>query len=106
MRVAIYARYSSDTQSEASIEDQVRICRARALREGWSVSRVYADYAISGAHADRPQLLELLADARSGRFDIVLAEALDRVSRDQEHIARFWPRRTICKKSHARPESE
>ena len=33
----IYARYSSDNQSEHSIDDQVRICRARAEREGWQV---------------------------------------------------------------------
>ena len=90
MRAAIYARYSSDNQREASIEDQVRICRARAEREGWIVIEVYADYALSGASVQRPQFLTLLADARAGRFDIVLAEALDRVSRDQEHIAGFY----------------
>lgn len=38
MRAAIYARYSSDLQSEASIEDQVRLCRERSLSEGWSVA--------------------------------------------------------------------
>ena len=45
MRVGIYARYSSDNQSEALIDDQVRICRARAEREGWTVVEVYADHA-------------------------------------------------------------
>ncbi|WP_408886996.1 recombinase family protein [Limobrevibacterium gyesilva] len=89
-RAAVYARYSSDNQREASIEDQVRICRARAEREGWVVTEVYADYAISGATADRPQFQALMAAARSGRFDIVLAEALDRLSRDQEHIAGLY----------------
>ena len=34
---AIYARYSSDLQREASIEDQIRICRERATKEGWSI---------------------------------------------------------------------
>jgi site-specific DNA recombinase len=51
LRAAVYARYSSDAQSEQSIEDQVRVCRARAEREGWAVVEVYADYAISGASA-------------------------------------------------------
>ena len=88
-RVAIYARYSSDAQSEQSIEDQVRICRARAEREGWSVIDVYADYAISGASASRPRFQQLISDARAGRFDVILAEALDRLSRDLEHIANF-----------------
>ncbi len=89
-RVAIYARYSSDQQREASIEDQVRVCRARAEREGWQVSDVYADYAISGTAAGRPRFQQLVADARAGRFDVILAEALDRLSRDQEHIAGFY----------------
>ena len=35
MRAVIYARYSSDLQSEASIEDQVRLCRERIAQEGW-----------------------------------------------------------------------
>lgn len=88
-RVAIYARYSSDAQSEQSIEDQVRVCRARAEREGWTVVEVYADYAISGASAARPRFQQLVTDARAGRFEVILAEALDRISRDQEHIAGF-----------------
>jgi site-specific DNA recombinase len=54
MRAVIYARYSTENQSANSIEDQVRICRARAEREGWTVVEVYADYAISGASAQRP----------------------------------------------------
>jgi Resolvase, N terminal domain len=37
MRVSIYARYSSDKQREASIEDQVRLCEERAARAGWRV---------------------------------------------------------------------
>ncbi|MBR0661935.1 recombinase family protein [Neoroseomonas oryzicola] len=88
-RVAIYARYSSDAQSEQSIEDQVRVCRARAEREGWTVVEVYADYALSGASASRPQFQQLIRDARAGQFEVILAEALDRLSRDQEHIAGF-----------------
>ena len=89
MRVE-YARYSSDNQSEASIDDQVRICRARAEREAWTVVEVYADHALSGATTKRPGLQALVADARAGRLDVVLAEALDRISRDQEHTAEIW----------------
>jgi site-specific DNA recombinase len=36
-RCAIYARYSSDLQSPCSIEDQIRLCRAHAERQGWTV---------------------------------------------------------------------
>ena len=49
MRAAIYARYSSDLQRDDSIEDQVRICRARIEKEGWQIGGTYTDHAISGA---------------------------------------------------------
>ena len=49
MRTAIYARYSTDLQREASIEDQVRICRQRIEREGWQFIATYSDAASSGA---------------------------------------------------------
>ncbi|WP_066709378.1 recombinase family protein, partial [Sphingomonas adhaesiva] len=89
-RVAIYARYSSDRQSERSIEDQVRLCRERASREGWSIVDVFPDFALSGATRDRPGLNAMLA--RAGEFDVILAEALDRISRDQEDVAAIWKR--------------
>jgi DNA invertase Pin-like site-specific DNA recombinase len=93
MRAVIYARYSSDLQSAASIEDQVRLCRERAARDGHEVVEVYSDYAISGGHlASRPGMLSLLEAARAGAFDIVYAEALDRLSRDQEDIAAIYKR--------------
>jgi hypothetical protein len=46
-RAVIYARYSSDNQRDASIEDQVRQCRARIGQEGWQRGEVYSDHAIS-----------------------------------------------------------
>ena len=96
MRAVIYARYSTDNQREASIDDQVRVCTARADREGWTVVEVYADYAISGATSDRPRFQELIKAGRAGLFDIVLAEALDRLSRDQEHIAGLYKALTFA----------
>ena len=92
MRAAIYARYSSDMQSEASIEDQVRICRERIGAEGGDAGQVYTDHAISGASMMRPGLQMLMQDGAAGRFDVVYAEALDRLSRDQEDIAAIFKR--------------
>jgi DNA invertase Pin-like site-specific DNA recombinase len=91
-RVALYARYSSDNQRDASIEDQLRQCRERAVREGWTIVETYSDRAISGASLIRSGIQSLLADAQAGRFDMVLSEALDRVSRDQEDIAGIFKR--------------
>ena len=88
LRCALYARYSSDQQRAASIEDQFRICREHAGREGWKIAGAYRDAAVSGASVVlRPGVQTLLEDARRGAFEIVVAEALDRVSRDQADVA-------------------
>ena len=90
-RVALYARYSSDNQREASIDDQYRICREQAKREKWKIVGTYKDAGISGASMIlRPGIQALLQDAQTGQFDIVLAEALDRISRDQADAATFY----------------
>ncbi len=87
---AIYARYSSDNQRDASIEDQVRLCRERVEREGWLLRFTYTDHAMSGASPLRPGYQKLREDARCGQFEVVVAEALDRLSRDQEDIAGLY----------------
>jgi site-specific DNA recombinase len=91
-RVALYARYSSDQQREASIEDQLRLCRIYAEKQGWVVASTYDDRAVSGASLIRPGIQALLADALRGGFEVVLAEALDRISRDQEDVAGIFKR--------------
>ena len=87
IRAAIYARYSSDNQRDTSIEDQVRQCRARIEQEQWRLGEVYSDHAISGATTLRPGYQKMLEDARTGHFEVLVSEALDRLSRDQENIA-------------------
>ena len=90
MRAAIYARYSTDFQSETSIEDQVRICKERIKAEGWQMIATYSDHAVSGSIRLRPGYQKLLEDARNGAVDIVVAEALDRLTRDQEDAAALY----------------
>ena len=92
MKVAIYARYSSDNQRDASIADQLRICRLHAEKQGWQIVEEYTDHAISGASLLRPGIQALISDATRGRFGLVLAEAMDRLSRDQEDIAGLFKR--------------
>ncbi|MDC3309411.1 recombinase family protein [bacterium] len=87
--VGIYARYSTDMQREASIEDQARVCERLIKDCDWQTYRVYSDQGISGSTHLRPGYQNLLEDARNGRFEIVVAESLDRISHDQEHIAGF-----------------
>ena len=93
---AIYARFSSENQREASIDDQIRVCTAYLARDSKSVVETYADYAVSGATTLRPGYQALLRDARARRFDVVIAELLDRFSRDQEHIAAFYKHMTFA----------
>jgi Resolvase, N terminal domain len=88
MKAAIYARFSSDKQSDRSIEDQIALCRALCAREGLTIAGLYEDRAISGASTlNRMGWQRLMRDARSRKFSVVVAEALDRISRDQEDLA-------------------
>ncbi|WP_291980991.1 recombinase family protein [Luteitalea sp.] len=96
MKVAIYARYSSENQREASIEDQFRICREFARKQGWIIAGEYSDHAISGATLMRPGFQAMMAEALRGKVDVVLAEALDRFSRDQEDTAGLFKRLTFA----------
>ena len=92
-RAVIYARYSSDLQSDASIEDQVRLCEERLQSEGNKVVQVYQDRAISGGSVqNRDGIQRLMEAVRLGGVDLVMAEALDRLSRDQEDIAAIFKR--------------
>src|SRR5918995_7216805 len=96
MKAAIYARYSSDNQRDASIADQLRICHEFAARQRWTVVQEFTDHAISGATLLRSGFQALMRDALSRRFDVVLAESLDRFSRDQEDTAGLFKRLTFA----------
>ena len=81
---AIYARFSSSRQREESIEDQVRVCRARIASEGWGMGPVYTDEARSGTGASgRPGFLRMVDEAQRGAFDVLVVYKLDRFSRNR-----------------------
>jgi len=87
-RAAIYARFSTDLQNERSIEDQVALCRSYAVREDIEVIELYDDRARSGGSImGRDGLLRLMDRARDRAFDVIIVEALDRLSRDMEDLA-------------------
>jgi site-specific DNA recombinase len=90
-RVAIYARFSSDKQSDASIEDQVHRARVwlRAESLDPDAALVFSDYAVSGASMERPGVQMLLRAIERGEFDVIVAESPDRISRDVADAARF-----------------
>lgn len=91
MRCAIYARFSSDLQDMRSITDQVDLARRYAATRSLKVSGVYEDAGISGASAiNRPGLQKLIADAGAAKFDVIVTESLDRLSRSQADIATIY----------------
>ena len=89
-KAAIYARFSSDKQTEDSIEAQRRACMDYATSHGFTVVGEYADEAISGKGdktASRTQYQKMIRDCDKGLFDIVLIHKYDRVARNLgEHV--------------------
>ena len=81
MNAVIYARFSCSKQREASIEDQIRVCREWCESNGYTVLRVYSDSAQSGRTDERAAFQEMVSNA--GESDIVLVYAWDRFSRDK-----------------------
>jgi DNA invertase Pin-like site-specific DNA recombinase len=74
----------------------LRVCRTFAERQGWAVCEEYTDHGVSGATLLRAGFQALMRDALNRRFDIVLAESLDRFSRDQEDTAGLFKRLTFA----------
>ncbi len=92
-RVALYARFSSDLQSDRSIDDQFAVCRARAKRDGNKVVSTFEDRARSGASVfGRVGLAKMMEAGKAGEFDVLVVESLDRISRDQEDMAAIFKR--------------
>ncbi|PYR93544.1 MAG: hypothetical protein DMF84_09080 [Acidobacteria bacterium] len=87
MRVACYARYSSDLQKDTSIEDQLRVAREYAVSRNWEVLKdhIYRDAAVSGGSIEgRVGVQRLLAAAaqKPRPFDVVLVDDSSRIARD------------------------
>ena len=85
MKVAIYARVSTDGQS---VNAQLAELREAAGRRGWTVVQEYTDKGISGAKGrdERPALDAMLKAATRGSFDTVAAWSVDRLGRSLQHL--------------------
>jgi site-specific DNA recombinase len=92
-RAAIYARYSTELQSERSIDDQIALCERYAERERLKVVSAYSDAARSGGTMHgRSGLQDLLWAAENHAFDVIVVEAFDRLARDVEDLAGIYKR--------------
>ena len=86
-RAVIYARYSSDKQTEDSIEAQLRACREYASNKQYQIIDTYIDEAVSGKTANRTQYQKLLRDCEKDKFEIILIHKYDRIARNLlEHV--------------------
>lgn len=95
-RAALYARFSTELQEGRSIDDQIALCRSYAEREGFTVVATFDDRARSGASVlNRDGLLALLVQAKEGAFDVVIVEALDRLSRSMTDLSSIHDRLTF-----------
>ena len=89
MTAVIYARYSTDSQREESIEGQIRECTAYAEKNDITIVKHYIDRAISAKTDNRPQFQQMIKDSDKKLFDIVLVWKLDRFARNRYDSARY-----------------
>ena len=79
----IYARYSSDTQTEQSIEGQLRVCNDYAKNNDILILRTYIDRAMTGTNDNRPDFRQMIEDSKKHDFNVVLVYKFDRFSRNK-----------------------
>ena len=95
MRAAIYARFSTDRQTESSIEDQYRVCSERCAKEGLQVVARFEDQGVSGAAiGNRPGFLAMVEAATTADFDALVVMDLTRLSRSQGDLSKVIDRLT------------
>ena len=87
--VAIYSRFSTDTQDVTSITGQVANCEALAARESLQVVARYQDAGISGNDDNRPGYRQLLADLAEGKFVGIVCDETSRITRNQAELHRL-----------------
>lgn len=83
MRAAIYARFSDENQREESITAQLRFGRDYCTKKGYTITKEYADEAKTGRTDKRPSFQQMLRDAQSGLFDVLVVHKVNRFARNR-----------------------
>ncbi len=83
----IYARYSSDNQTEQSIDGQLRVCNDYAKNNDIVILDTYIDRAMTGTNDNRPDFQRMIRDSYKKEWDYVLVYKLDRFSRNKYEMA-------------------
>jgi DNA invertase Pin-like site-specific DNA recombinase len=94
-RAALYVRVSTDRQT---VENQIEALSKVADARGWQIVATYRDQGISGAKGrkDRPGLDQILNDAQRGKFDVVMAWAIDRLGRSLVDLLHTIEHLKVC----------
>ena len=85
----IYARYSSDNQTEQSIEGQLRVCEQYAQNNDILILNTYIDRAMTGTNDNRPDFQRMIKDSSKKEFEFVLVYKIDRFSRNKYETAKY-----------------
>ncbi len=83
MNVVIYARFSSHSQTEQSIEGQLKVCNEYAAANNYVIVGEYIDRAQSGTTDNRTEFQRMIADSDRHTFEGVLVYQLDRFARNR-----------------------
>lgn len=92
-RVAVYCRVSSEEQAESgTIENQIEFARKFCELHSLQALETYADEGVSGATdpTHRPAAARMLADAKAGRFNVLLVYRIDRLARSLWHLLNIY----------------
>lgn len=89
IKAVIYARYSSSSQREESIEGQIKECTAYAKRNDYKIVGQYIDRAITGTTDKRPQFQKMIEESKTRQFDLVIVWKFDRFARDRYDSANY-----------------
>ena len=92
----IYARFSSHSQNEQSIDGQLRVCYEYAQREGLQVVGEYIDRALTGRSDDRPDFQRMIDDAKKKAFQYIIVYKLDRFARNRYDSAIYKHKLKQC----------
>lgn len=98
-KAVIYARYSSHSQREESIDAQLRECHEYALKNDYVVLEEYCDKALTGKTDARAAFQKMIKDAKNNKFNYVLVYKLDRFARNRYDSAMY---KNILKKHNVK----
>lgn len=93
MHCAIYCRLSREDDEKSmvseSIQNQKSMLIKYANEQGWDIYKIYCDEDYSGADSLRPDFTNMIADAKTHRFDIILCKTQSRFTRDMELVEKY-----------------